>query len=306
MLQRGLVAVAAVGLVLLAGCATGGGGAPTAQISTEELLATLPAEQRAPITQAENQVREAERQAQRAEEAVKLAEQRVAEAKANRDARSAEIEQAQARAELVRNQTRAQLEGAPVSGQVPTEAQAARQRVDEAEYAVEVAQWERERADALVGLREAELTYAQAFRDTARKQVDVKTKEADIVRAQVASQASPGAVPGVVDPRVAEAQAALREVQAEFAKTRADATQKLADVQLRRQAMARFESGPPTRLSGAAQTGQGQSGSPALASQPREVEAQPLPWPSAWQPEQGAGTGQTGTQGGEQTAPPPK
>lgn len=53
--------------------------------------------------------------------------------------------------------------------------------------------------------------------------------------------------------------------------------------------MARFESGPPPRLSGSAANG--------LVSQPREVEAEPLPWPSAWQPGQGDASG---SQGGAQ------
>lgn len=292
--QRRLVVVAAAGLVLLTGCATRGGTTAAEQPSAEDITATLPAEQRAPILEAEDQLREAQRQADRAEEAVKLAQQRVQTARADLDAKGSAISQAEARVDLVREQTRAQLQGAPVSGQAPSEVQEARKQLDEAEHAVEVARWERDRAQALVSLREAELAYAEAFRDAAREQVDVRARQVDVARAQAASAAAPGAVPGVVDPRVAEAEAQLRQAQAEFANAHAEATQRLSDVQLRRQTMARFESGPPRPLSGAAQAGQ--SGAETLASQPTRVEAQPLPWPSAWQPGQGS-------EGGSQTPP---
>lgn len=286
MLQRRLIVATAMGVALLAGCATGGAGRSADRESTDQLLATLSSEQRAPITQAENAVREAEREASRADEAVQLAEQRVQAAEADVDAQAAAIEKARAQAELVRKQTEAQLEGAPVSGQVPAEAQAARRRLEEAEHAIEVAQWQRERAEALARLRESEQAYAEAFRDAAQEQVAAREAEADLVRERVASRARPAAVPGVVDPRVADAQAGMREAQANFARARAEATQRLADVQLQRRSMARFEGGPPARLSGS-QPGQGQSGAQGLVSQPREVEAEPLPWPSAWQQDQG-------------------
>ncbi len=288
--QRRLVVVAAVAVALLSGCASIRGGSDTArQASTEEILATLPPEQRAPITQAENRVREAEREATRAEEAVSLAEQRVSTAGAQVDAEKAGVEKAQAQVELVRTQTRAQLEGAPVSGQVPAEAEAARRRLEDAQYGVEVARWQRQRAESLVKLRRAEQAYAGAFQRAEQEQVDVRKAEVDLARAEVASRAAPSAVQGVVDPRVAEAQAKLREAQASFARARADATQRLADVQLQRRTMARFESGPPPRLA-ATQQG-GQSGAqPGLVPQPREVEAEPLPWPSAWQAGQSAPT----------------
>ncbi len=295
----------AAALLLLAGCGAIRGRPETAAapVSTEEFLATLPAEKKQDVLAAETDVREAERQASRAQQAVALAEQRLREARAEIDARKAEVERAQAQLGLIRRQYQAQLEGAPAGGQVPQEMQAATQRLNEAEHAVEVARWEQDRAQSLAQLRERELNYARAFREAADRQVDVQRAELELVKAQTVVQNSPGLVEGVVDPRVARAQAALREAQANYARAHADATQRLAEVQLGRQTMARFQSGPPPMLPASAP---GQSGTAQLAPKQRQVELTPLPWPTAWQAEaQPPAPGQTGTGTAPSGAAPP-
>lgn len=274
----------AAALLLLAGCgaARSGQHAAAPQVSVDEFLATLPAEQKQDIAAAETELRQAERQASRAEQAVPLAEQRLREAEAEIDARKAEIERAQAQLELIRKQYQVQFEGAPAGGQVPQETRTAVERLNEAEHAVEIARWELDRAQSLAQLRKRELDYARAFRKAANQQVDVQRAELQVVKTQTVAQNTPGLVEGVVDPRVAQAQAALRDAQASYARAHAEATQRLAEVQLGRQTMARFQSGPPPMLPADVP---GQSGTAQLAPTPRPVQLPPLPWPAAWQPE---------------------
>lgn len=251
-------------------------------VSTEEFLATLPAERKQEIAAAETEVRRTEREAERAEMAIALAEERLKAARADVDARKAEVEKAQARVELVRKEHRAQLQGAPVKDQVPTDVQAAARRLADAEHAVDVARWHQEWAQSLVRLREREERYAKAFEEAARQQVGVKKAEVGLARAQVVERNRPGLVEEVVDPRVARAQASLRDAQASYAQAHAGATERLADVQLQRRVMARFDQGPPAKLETAAAPGQ--SGTARLAPTPQPVQLAPLPWPDPWEP----------------------
>jgi len=281
----------AAALLALAGCAafSGDGDRAGAQVSAEELVATLPPEQRAQITEAENALREADQQVVRAEEAVKLAEGRTRMSRADLDARKAAVERAQAQVDLVKKQHQAQLSGTPVSGQAPADVQGAQKQVADAEHAVEVARWEHERAQAISQLRRDEQAYAEAFLKTARELVDVRKAEAEMAKTQVASQATPDALPGVANPNIARAQAKLREEQAGLARARAEATERLARVQLGQRGMAKWQSGPPAQASAGAP---GRSGAAQLTAEPRRVEPEPLPWPAPWEQGQAAG-GQT-------------
>jgi hypothetical protein len=287
---RVMTAGLAAALLALAGCAAFSGGDRTgAQVSADEVTATLPPEQRAQITEAENALREAEQQAVRAEEAVKLAEGRTRMSRADVDARKAAVERAQAQADLVKKQHQAQLSGTPGSGQAPADVQAAQNQVADAQHAVEVARWEHDRAQAMAQLRRDEQAYAESFLKTARELVEARRAEVDLAKAQVASQATPDAVPGVANPNVARAQAKMREEQAGLARARAEATERLSRVQLGQRGMAKWQSGPPQRTSAGAP---GRSGAAQLTAEPRRVEPEPLPWPAPWEQGQAAG-GQT-------------
>lgn len=270
-------------LVALSGCGAlrSGGGASTPQVSTDQLVATLPPEQRAAITQAEEHLRAAERDAERAQQTAQVGQERVRAAQAEADARKAAIEKAQAQVDLVEKQYQAQLSGTPTGGQAPSGASDAQRRLDDARYQVEVARWQHDQAQSLAQLRQAEQQYANAFRQTAQDLVKVRQAEVDLAKAQVASQARPEAVPGVVDPTVARAQAQVREAQADLARSRAAATEQLARVQLAQRAMARFDAGPPRPLQAAAP---GRSGSAEVVAPPQALQPPALPWPQPWNP----------------------
>ncbi len=275
----------ALSLLLLAGCAStrsGGEALALPSVTVDEFLSMQPVDRKQPIAAADRDLRLAERRAERAELLVPLADSQVRIARAEAGARKAAVKRADAQLALVRRQHQAVFAGAPAdSGTVPDDVQRALQRFEQAEQDVDVARWWQEQADALVRVREQELAYAQTFRDAARRDVELQRAETDLAKMRLVTQATVQILPGVADPRLSVAQSSVREAQANYAKAHAEAMTRLADAQMRRAGMASFEAGPPpmASLSGSP----GQSGAAGLVSRPVAIEAEPLPWPDAWE-----------------------
>jgi SpoU rRNA methylase family enzyme len=269
-------------LLALAGCASFGarsGGPKGADVSTDEYIATLPADKVQPVWQAQEDLLQAERQAARVAHASALARVRLDQAKASSAMRQAAVDKARKDIELVRAEYEAQLDGVPVSREAPPNVEGAMRRLREAEHGLRVAQWEEEQARAFAELRDRELAYARAYADAAQQTVELKKAEFELAKQVVVAENQPNAVPGVVNPRVARAQAALREAQARYAQAHAGAIERLAAAQVQEKTMARFQGGPPSL---AATLGVGRSGAAPLAPAQRQVELEPLPWPGQY------------------------
>lgn len=278
----------ALSVMILTGCATTrsaslAGDAPALPaVTVNEFIAMQPADRQQEIASAQRDLRLAERRAGRAAALVPLAETQLRIARADVDARSAAVERADARVALVQRQHEAVFLGAPADGQtVPENVQQAIQRLDEAEYAVDVARWEREAADALARVREEELAYAQAFRNAAQRDVEMQRAQVDLARMRLVTRAAADLLPGIADPRLSLAQSRVREAQAGYAQAHAEAMTRLAAAQIRRAGMANYRSGPPAMVSLSGSPGQ--SGASGLAPSAAAIEPEPLPWPDAWQ-----------------------
>jgi hypothetical protein len=269
-------------LIALAGCASFGarsGGPKGADVTVDEYIATLPADKVQPVWQAQEELLQAERQAARVAHASALARVRLDQAKAGAAMRQAAVDKARKDIELVRAEYEAQLDGVPVSREAPPNVEGAMRRLQEAEHGLRVAQWEQEQARAFAELRDRELAYAQAYGDAAKQNVELKKAEFELAKQVVVAENQPNAVPGVVNPRVTRAQAALREAEARYTQTHAAAIERLAAAQVQEKTMARFQGGPPSM---AATLGLGRSGAAPLAPAQRQVELEPLPWPGQY------------------------
>lgn len=273
-------------LVPLAGCAsarrTGGEALALPPVTVNEFIAMQPAARKQEIAAAERDVRAAERQAERADLLVPVAERQLEIARAELNAREAAVTRTESRLALVRKQHQATFAGVPAGSQtVPEDVQQALERFEAAEHDLDVARWEAERADAAARVREEELAYARAFREAARRDTELQRARVELARIEVVRRATADVLPGVTDPRLAEAQSRVQEAQAGYAKAHADATARLATAQLRRAGMAHYQSGPPPRLS---LSGAGdRSGASGLLPPAVRIEPEPLPWPDAWE-----------------------
>ncbi|HEY8369310.1 MAG TPA: hypothetical protein VIM86_08325, partial [Thermodesulfobacteriota bacterium] len=219
-------------------------------VTVNEFIAMQPAERQQEIAAAQRNLRLAERRADRAAALVPIAETQLRIARADVANRKAAVQRADANVALVRRQHEAVFLGMPADTQkIPQDVEQALRRLDEAEYAVDVARWEQEAAEALERVREEELAYAQAFRNAAQREVELQRAETDLARMRLVTRTTANILPGVPDPRLSLAESRVRDAQAVFAQAHAEAMTRLAASQIRRAAMANYQYGPPAMVS---------------------------------------------------------